>query len=472
MMGAIALGIAFHWAPGALRMSTGVGVNVSRILFVVLGLWEALPLGLIAGLASWQLRKGIDRLWIIPTTWVALEAFWPKVLPWKIAYSQTDFLPFLQSAELVGSAGISFIFMFIAVLPAGLVHVMLHQRTKRANLVFSGYGISAVTLLIASLVFGYHRLERWQEVFPSHHAVNTAIIQVDPRFTDSIEKMRRKTLAMEEDLDLVLWPECTLGTYSFELEHFQDPDQTMILSAPPKVDLQPAAGLACELLAGGKSYHSDADPLEGPFVQTAFLVNPDQTIQSRYMKRSLMPIGEYVPGQQFFPKLRKLADIDEIGMTGKNAKPLESRRGMKVGVLMCYEDMVPRHVRQTVAQGAEVIVTLANGTAFENPLALEQHMRLALMRAVENRRYFARCTASGVSCVVSPTGNILERADVNKETAITAEIPLLTGRTFYNRFGYLLLPSLLLVTLFLLGYELQQWWQSRRKKNGEACAEW
>jgi apolipoprotein N-acyltransferase len=145
---------------------------------------------------------------------------------------------------------------------------------------------------------------------------------------------------------------------------------------------------------------------------------------------------------------------------------------MKVGVLMCYEDMVPRHVRQTVAQGAEVIVTLANGTAFENPLALEQHMRLALMRAVENRRYFARCTASGVSCVVSPTGNILERADVNKETAITAEIPLLTGRTFYNRFGYLLLPSLLLVTLFLLGYELQQWWQSRRKKNGEACVEW
>mgnify|MGYP003927467285 CR=1 FL=1 len=71
---------------------------------------------------------------------------------------------------------------------------------------------------------------------------------------------------------------------------------------------------------------------------------------------------------------------------------------------MCYEDIVLQYARDSVVAGAEVLVSLINGSAFENPLALEQHFQLALLRALENRRPLIRCAGTGVSAIVDPIG--------------------------------------------------------------------
>ena len=75
-------------------------------------------------------------------------------------------------------------------------------------------------------------------------------------------------------------------------------------------------------------------------------------IVGRYQKRTLMPVGEYVPGQQWLPNIRRLADLDDIMVTGVDPKPLVLRDGTRIGVSMCYEDTVPRNARETVAEGA------------------------------------------------------------------------------------------------------------------------
>ncbi len=462
-IGAIALGVAFSWAPAALRNSTGIDTAASWIVFTVLGLWEAIPFALIAWFVSSQLSASVDRLWRIPVVWVALEAFWPKVLPWRIAYSQTDALPVLQITEVVGCAGVSFVLMYVAVLPAGVAHAILRHRTLRAAASVTAHGFASTSLLIVTLAFGYSRLHRWQEAFPAQGSIRIASIQVDPRYTDSIEKMRQRTLAVQKELDLALWPECALGVYSFDLCDFHDPERTLELSGPPLVELQPTEDLTCELLAGGKSYQPTADRDGGPFFQTAFLIEPDEKIAGRYFKRSLMPIGEYVPGQRFVSDLRKLADLDEVTVTGEDARPLQLREGTRIGILMCYEELVPNNARRTVAEGADILVTLANGTSFEDPLALEQHMRLALPRAIENRRYLVRCTATGVSCVIGPTGEVLQRLNVNAEGTLTADVPLLRGFTFYHRIGHLFGPGCILMSSVLLGLDWLRWRQVCRR---------
>jgi apolipoprotein N-acyltransferase len=218
---------------------------------------------------------------------------------------------------------------------------------------------------------------------------------------------------------------------------------------PPRVDLQAISGVPCELLVGGKCFSPGAGE-EGPFYQTAFLIRPDGAIAGRYFKRTLMPMGEYIPGQALIPGLRKMANLDEVYSSGNDCRPLELKCGARIGVLLCYEDMVAEDVRASVAQGAEVLISLCNGSAFENPLALEQQLLLSRLRAVENRRCFARCTATGVSCVIAPTGRILSRLETNDEGVLDARLPLLNELTIYNRFGHCLPLACLLTSAALV----------------------
>jgi apolipoprotein N-acyltransferase len=322
--------------------------------------------------------------------------------------------------------------------------------------------VVSVVFLIGLIVFGRQRQQYWEHAAASWPCLRTAIIQVDPSYVDSIAKMRERTCPIDERLDLVCWPESTLGVYRFDLQDFRNEDETNAKSLAPRVDVHPAKDIACELLAGGKSFSADATE-EGPFFQTAFLIRPDEQITARYLKRTLMPFGEYVPGQQFLPSLRRLVDLDDIMLTGKAAQPLVLKSGARIGILMCYEDTVPQNARETVLQGAQALFSLANASAFESPLTLEQHMRLSLLRSVENRRYVARCSATGVSCIISASGAIVTRANTLVEATLVTDLPLNDTLTVYSRYGYLFAPACMLITvLYLVGEAVRR--RTRQKQ--------
>jgi apolipoprotein N-acyltransferase len=129
--------------------------------------------------------------------------------------------------------------------------------------------------------------------------------------------------------------------------------------------------------------------------------------------------------------------IPDILEAGDDPSPLTMRGGSRLGVLVCYEDTLPRNARETVASGADVLFSLIQGSAFENQLTLIQHQRLSVLRAVENGRYFVRCASTGVSCLISPTGRIVDRLPIQTEGTLSCEVPLLRNRTVYNRIGEL-----------------------------------
>lgn len=442
-----ALVVAFHWAPAALGVSSyDIDIRIAWALFLVVMVWDAIPLGIVAAFASRQLAKRATRLWLIPVLWVSLEFFWPRVFPWRFAHSQTGFLSYIQFADWFGAAGLSFLLFAVVIVPAAMLALRERKRSKRERSVVIGWATCSVLLFVGAVVHGNQEINAWEnDLASSPESIRVGIIQVDPSYVESIAKMRERTLPLHEDLDLVCWPESTLGVYSFDLNDFRDPKRTRRLSRPPAVDLEPAAELACQLIAGGKSFKPGAGR-DGPFYQTAFLILPRQAIAARYLKRTLMPVGEYIPGQDFLPCLREWGDLD-ISVTGKDARPLVLHNGTKVGMLICYEDTVPNNAREAVLNGAEVLVALANASAFEDPLALELHMRLALLRAVENRRFFARCTATGVSCIISPVGRVTARTEANTEATLQGELPLINTLTPHTRFGHYFAAFCLAITV-------------------------
>ena len=110
-------------------------------------------------------------------------------------------------------------------------------------------------------------------------------------------------------------------------------------------------------------------------------------------------------------------------------------KGHRLGILVCYEDIIPAHTDAVVAQGAEVLLNLTNDAWFGKTNEPYQHFVLAAFRAVEQRRALVRATTTGISGVVSPTGEIERMTDLYGPESFVAAVPLLNFDTVYRSGG-------------------------------------
>jgi len=432
LLGVIGIGISFYWGAEALKHTFNTLPVVAWSAFVLLVALEAAAIGLFCTFVSLFSRRGQLGLWLIPCAWVATEHWWPRVFPWKLSYTQLEATPLLQIAELAGPTAVSFVMTAAVTIPTAFLAAMRGSRSApRFQPV--AFAVASGTLLAATLIYGQVRIWQWSNWLPSQPKLKVGLIQVDPILAGSEARLREGSLAMKDRVDLICWPESSLGTYSERLTHFRDPDQTALLSRDSQDAIEVTTGLNRYLLAGAKSYRDESD-YDCPYAVIALLVSPEQQIVGRYHKQTLLPLGEYIPGERMFPALRRWADLNQNLQVGSNATPLRMN-GTKLGVLICYEDTLVGSARKTVSQGAEALFCLINAAAFNNPLTLQQHYRLAALRAVENRRYFVRCASTGVTCVIDPIGRIIAQLPPQTEGTLQAEIATVRVRSFFNRIG-------------------------------------
>ena len=185
-----------------------------------------------------------------------------------------------------------------------------------------------------------------------------------------------------------------------------------------------------EILLGAKTYRAEGEPLVG-LRQTALLIDRRERIIGRYHKRVLMPFGEYLPGQGWLPGIDRLFPVPPPMQAGEEATVLETERGVKLGTMLCYEDMDSQCSRSLTRNSAEFLVCLIHAADLQSPFALAQHRLLAQLRAVECRRYLLRCASTGETCVISPLGTIVGRLPVQEQGCMTASVARLAGETWY-----------------------------------------
>ena len=65
----------------------------------------------------------------------------------------------------------------------------------------------------------------------------------------------------------------------------------------------------------------------------------------------------------------------------------------------------------------------------------KQHLSYASLRAIETRRAIARCANTGISAIISPTGEILEQTPWWEKAVICSSVPLLDDVTFFVAHG-------------------------------------
>jgi apolipoprotein N-acyltransferase len=419
LIGCLALGIAFHWAPFSICDTTHLSQTISYLVFAGLVAWESLAFAAIGYAASRLHRVGASWIWAAVPVWVLIEFYHPQIFGWSLAHTFLHLPSVIQVAELTGAAGVSAIIMLASTAIArGLLGWDAHGRRE---IVVATIGLVAIN------IWGGWIADVWAKRLENASVLRVAAVQVDPTYTDSID-------SVQPPVDLYVWPESTLGHYHISLRDFRDELNTVVNSEAPNPALDPYPNNRAQLLAGGKTYE-DGGRDQGPYRNTAFLIDSSKSITGRYVKRTLMPIGEYVPGEEYLPILRDWAAVDTELVRGTSNAPIRLTGGEQVGVLVCYEDMEIENSRLTTKEGAQCFVSLINGSGFRDPDTLRQHLWLAQLRAVENRRAMIRCAATGVTCLIQPDGRITARLPIDQPNVLVANVPLENHLTVFTRFG-------------------------------------
>ncbi len=308
----------------------------------------------------------------------------------------------LRVAPFVGVYGISFVFCMLA---AALACVIL--RYPRLRLI--------PLVALGALFF----LPSIPEKIPATDAALVVQPNIDPelQWTQLMEEKTERELSAISGAfrtKLVIWPELPAPLYYYDDREFH----------------QAATAIALRhgyFLFGTVAYTSQHEPLN-----SAVLLGPDGLEIGRYDKIDLVPFGEFVP--RIFWFVNRITQEAGDFVPGHDIRVLPAA-GQRLGVFICYESAFPDLVRQFSGKGADVLVNLSNDAYFGHSEAREQHLLLARMRAVENRRYLIRSTNDGITAVISPAGQIVQSLPMYREAAAPMRYGVVESTTFYSRHG-------------------------------------
>ncbi len=166
-----------------------------------------------------------------------------------------------------------------------------------------------------------------------------------------------------------------------------------------------------------------------------------------YLKRRLVPFGEYTPLEKWLDGLLGSLDIpmsDFIpGAYGQ--LPLEAN-GVKIAVFICYEIA---YAEQAINHNNNVglILTVTNDAWFGRSIAQEQHLQIAQMRAQELGRPLLFVGNTGITAFIQENGHIQSSAPPYTTYVLTDKVQPRSGHTPWQ---WIALDPILFIVLIML----------------------
>ena len=113
----------------------------------------------------------------------------------------------------------------------------------------------------------------------------------------------------------------------------------------------------------------------------------------------------------------------------------DNSKDIPVGCAICYESVYGEYYTEYIKKGARAMTIITNDAWWGDTPGYRQHLSYASLRAIETRRAIARCANTGISAIISPSGEILQPTPWWKPAVIKSHIPLRDDLTFFVRHG-------------------------------------
>lgn len=121
------------------------------------------------------------------------------------------------------------------------------------------------------------------------------------------------------------------------------------------------------------------------------------------------------------------------------------------GCAICYESVYGEHCADYVRAGARLLTVITNDAWWKDTPGYRQHLSYSSLRAIETRRWIARCANTGISAIIDPSGRIVSRTSWWRPEVLKATVGLSDEETFYVRHGdYIGRISVLMAVLLFL----------------------
>lgn len=389
-----------------------------------------------------------------------------------VGYSQYRFLPVIQIADIFGVWGVSFLVVFINASLAELI-IFINEKGYTKKDLIKKIAPAAIMLFVA-VVYGFLMLSQ-QKPKPTY---KIALVQpdVDPAAHWQSRSIAEKTMekietfskyAADQGVDLIIWSETLMARKAmFFYKYYKDapgdnfyrkmgewfrnlPEKLktdMLLTAPHKIWVDKTNEYG-KMIKKSYSFNS------------AFYINKKGVLLDRYDKIHLVPFGEWFPYKKELPFMARLLakTIASDFTPGKRYVVFKSKKA-RFAAVICFEDIFGYLCRKFILYGADFLINTTNDYWSRSIASQEQHFAMAVLRAVENRRYMVRAANTGVSCIIDAWGRVESRLENHQQSVLIGKIPLLRDKAkpVYTHWGdwfaLLSLYALLILVLFELGY--------------------
>ena len=151
---------------------------------------------------------------------------------------------------------------------------------------------------------------------------------------------------------------------------------------------------------------------------------PASTAYYQYDKHHLVPFGEFVPPLfQWFVRLMNIP-LGEFSR-GDLVQPSLDFKGERIAPNICYEDLFGEELARRFADSElapTVLVNLSNIAWFGDTVAIDQHLNISRMRALELGRPMLRATNTGATAVIDAQGQVTARLPYSVKGKLTAKV--------------------------------------------------
>lgn len=436
LFGVAWLGASFWWLFISMHVYGGLPAALAAIAVLLLAAALALYLGLAAAAyVAWAPASLAPRALLFACLWLLAElarARWFTGLPWGASgYAHVEG-PLAALAPWVGVFGIGAF--------AALLSALLGLATARS---FPGFGAPARRLfgqpmhrrpaLIALPVLGTAAvllaLSAWsgQSFTQSAGQITVALLQgniaQDEKFrpgsgvpqalrwySDQLQAADQELVVAPETAIPLLIQQLPPGYWDALSRRFAQGEQAALIGVP-------------------------AGDSVGGYSNSVLGLKPSQAAPYRYDKHHLVPFGEFVP-----PLFRWFTEMMQIPLgdftRGRLGQASFEWKGQRIAPNVCYEDLfgeelAERFVDETRAP--TIFANLSNIAWFGNTIAIDQHLNISRMRALEFQRPFIRATNTGATAVIDHRGQVSHSLERHTRGVLRAQVEGRLGSTPYAK---------------------------------------
>lgn len=409
---------------------TTISLIITVLFILVLSLFPATQGYLITKIFRHK-NNTAKCLCVFPASWVIWEWLRSALLtgfPWLfLGYTQIS-TPLHGLAPLFGVYGIS----LAVVLISGSL-VLLIQRCSQFIKILS-------IIIIFSLIGIGWAFAYLQWTKPAGPNIKVSLIQGNikqqikwqPDRLISILNIYRNLTEQHWSSQFIIWPEAAISTFPQQIQTFMD-------------DLDAAAKRHnVYLLIGAPLINLESKQFYNGMIMLG-------VGSGKYLKRHLVPFGEYLPLKFLFSWFTNYFQIpmSDFSPGPKQQTPIQINH-FKLATFICYEIAYPIEVLEAI-KDKQMIIALIDDSWFGDSTALDQHFQIARMRALETGRYVLLCTNTGITAFINPLGKVIAKAPVNKQFALTANAIPMKGNTPLMQWNYYPVAAVIII-LLLVGF--------------------